>query len=142
MFFLPNALFYRDDNGNHQRQQARGNATGRGHRARPLAAGAAPPDGEVAEIRLYSRPITKRSARAMKPYHVKAEWDAEAAVWVASSEDVPGLATGADSFEALIDKLKTVVPELLEENGLIAAGTQAIPFIVTAERSENAYRAA
>ena len=29
---------------------------------------------------------------------------------VASSEDVPGLATGADSFEALIDKLKTVVP--------------------------------
>ena len=78
----------------------------------------------------------------MKPYHVKAEWDAEAAVWVASSEDVPGLATGADSFEALIEKLKTVVPELLEENGLIAAGTQAIPFIVTAERSENAYRAA
>jgi len=74
----------------------------------------------------------------MTPYHIKAEWDAEAAVWVASSEDVPGLATGADSFEALIDKLKTVVPELLEENGLIAAGTREIPFTVTAERSEHA----
>ncbi|HUI16622.1 MAG TPA: DUF1902 domain-containing protein [Alphaproteobacteria bacterium] len=78
----------------------------------------------------------------MKPCHVKAEWAPESAVWVASSEDVPGLATGADSFEALIDKLKTEVTELLEENGLIATGTQAIPFTVTAERSEHAYRAA
>ena len=25
----------------------------------------------------------------MPPYHVKAEWDAEAEVWVASSDDVP-----------------------------------------------------
>jgi predicted RNase H-like HicB family nuclease len=62
----------------------------------------------------------------MAPYHVRAEWDDEAEVWVASSDDVPGLATGADTLEALIDKLKIVIPELLEENGLLAAA----PFLV------------
>ena len=78
----------------------------------------------------------------MPLYHVKAEWDAEAAVWVASSEDVPGLATGADTFEALIEKLKVVIPELLEENGLLAAGTLDVPFAVFAERTEHARRVA
>ena len=55
----------------------------------------------------------------MSPYHVKAEWDSEASVWVASSDDVPGLATGADTFELLVEKLKVVIPELLEANGLL-----------------------
>jgi predicted RNase H-like HicB family nuclease len=78
----------------------------------------------------------------VQPYNVKAEWDAEAGVWVASSDDVPGLATGADTFEELIAKLKLVIPELLEENGLLAAGTEDVPFAVMAERVEYAQRAA
>jgi predicted RNase H-like HicB family nuclease len=78
----------------------------------------------------------------MAPYHVRAEWDDEAEVWVASSEDVPGLATGADTLEALIDKLKIVIPELLEENGLLAAGISEVPFSITAERTEHARRVA
>jgi predicted RNase H-like HicB family nuclease len=47
------------------------------------------------------------------------EWDEDAKVWVASSDDVPGLATGADAFEELIEKLKVVIPELLSANGLL-----------------------
>lgn len=78
----------------------------------------------------------------MSPYHIKAEWDGEAEVWVASSEDVPGLATGADTFEALVEKLKIVIPELLEENGLLATGTADVPFEITAERIEHAKRVA
>ena len=78
----------------------------------------------------------------MTPYHVRAEWDAEAEVWVASSDDVPGLATGADTFEALIEKLKVVIPELLEENGLLSAATTDVPFEITAERTEHAKRIA
>ena len=78
----------------------------------------------------------------MAPYHVKAEWDAEAEVWVASSDDVPGLATGADTFEALVEKLKVVIPELLEANGLLAAGVSEVPFEITAERTEHAKRVA
>ena len=52
-------------------------------------------------------------------YVVRADWDAEAKVWVAYSDDVPGLATGADTLEGLVEKLKVVVPELLDENGLL-----------------------
>jgi predicted RNase H-like HicB family nuclease len=78
----------------------------------------------------------------MPPYNVKVEWDEEAAVWVASSDEVPGLATGADTFEALIEKLRAVIPELLEENGLLAADTEDVSFAVLAERVEHARRAA
>jgi predicted RNase H-like HicB family nuclease len=78
----------------------------------------------------------------MRPYNIKAEWDGEAQVWVASSEDVPGLATGADTFEELIEKLRVVVPELLEENGLLDLKTDEIPFTVLAERADYARRAA
>jgi predicted RNase H-like HicB family nuclease len=78
----------------------------------------------------------------MAPYHVRAEWDDEAEGWVASSDDVPGLASGADTLEGLIDKLKIVIPELLEENGLLAAGISEVPFSITAERTEHARRVA
>ena len=78
----------------------------------------------------------------MVTYNVKAEWDGEASVWVASSDDVPGLATGADTFEELIEKLKVVIPELLDENGLWTAAGDDVPFAVTAERIEHARRAA
>jgi predicted RNase H-like HicB family nuclease len=69
-------------------------------------------------------------------YHVTAEWDDDAQVWVASSEDVPGLATGADTFEDLVEKLKIVIPELLVENGLLPIGTDSVPFEIKAERNE------
>jgi predicted RNase H-like HicB family nuclease len=51
-----------------------------------------------------------------KPFYVHAEWDAEARVWVATSDEVPGLATEADTTEALVQKLKTLIPELLAAN--------------------------
>jgi predicted RNase H-like HicB family nuclease len=52
-------------------------------------------------------------------YHVQADWDPEAGVWVATSEDVPGLATEAETIEALTEKLRVVVPELLEANQVL-----------------------
>ena len=56
-------------------------------------------------------------AHMLKPYFVRAEWDADAGVWVASSDDVPGLVTEASTLEALDTKLQSMVPELLEANG-------------------------
>jgi len=50
---------------------------------------------------------------------VEALWDEEAHVWVASSNDVPGLITEADSMERLMQKLKILIPELLQANGLL-----------------------
>jgi hypothetical protein len=48
---------------------------------------------------------------------VRATWDGEAAVWVATSDDVIGLVTEADTLELLSTKLKVLIPELLELNG-------------------------
>ncbi len=52
-----------------------------------------------------------------KPFFVRAEWDEEARVWVATSDDVPGLATEERTIEGLVEKLKLMIPELLEANG-------------------------
>ena len=53
-----------------------------------------------------------------KPLFVRAEWDQEALVWIATSDDVPGLATESNTLENLVHKLKIVIPELLEANGM------------------------
>jgi predicted RNase H-like HicB family nuclease len=75
---------------------------------------------------------------------VRADWGAEVKVWVAYSEDVPGLATGAETLEGLVEKLRVVVPELLEENGLLPApsGNDDVPFVLLAQRIEHARRVA
>lgn len=49
-------------------------------------------------------------------YEIRAQWDSEAGVWVAESEDVPGLVAD-DSPNVLVQKLRTLIPELLELNG-------------------------
>ena len=55
-----------------------------------------------------------------KQITVNAEWDSEAKVWVATSDDVPGLITEAETVEALAEKLSVIIPELLEANGTTA----------------------
>ena len=45
---------------------------------------------------------------------VKLLWDNEASVWVATSEDLPSLALESGSCDALIERVKYIVPELLE----------------------------
>lgn len=60
-------------------------------------------------------------------FNILANWDDEAAVWVAESDDIPGLVTEAETFEALIAKLKVMIPELLEANGALMDDKE-IPF--------------
>ena len=43
-------------------------------------------------------------------------WDNEASVWIATSKDVPGLVLESGSFDALIERVRYAVPELLELN--------------------------
>ena len=49
-------------------------------------------------------------------YKIRFLWDDEAAVWVATSGDVPGLALESGSFDALVEKVRLAIPELLELN--------------------------
>ena len=69
---------------------------------------------------------------------VKANWDSEAKVWVAESDDVPGLVAEAGNMEQLIAKLKILIPELLELNKSIDYG-DSIPFCLTSEYSDVIY---
>lgn len=48
---------------------------------------------------------------------IRARWVGEASVWLATSEDVPGLVVEADSWPAMIEKVGVVLPELLEVLG-------------------------
>lgn len=44
-------------------------------------------------------------------------WDRDAAVWIATSDDVPGLVLEGGSFDALLERVKQAVPELVRLNG-------------------------
>lgn len=63
-----------------------------------------------------------------KVYQVLAQWDSEAGVWVAESNDVPGLVAEAESPNILREKLRVLIPELLELNGVQRKGTGPIQF--------------
>jgi predicted RNase H-like HicB family nuclease len=52
----------------------------------------------------------------MKEARVHAKWDPEVEMWVATSDEVPGLATEAGTLEDLVAKLQSLVPELIELN--------------------------
>lgn len=69
----------------------------------------------------------------MKNYTVEATWDDAARVWVATSDDIPGLATEAETVEALTAKLKVIIPELLECGGNPAT---SIPFHLHTHRHD------
>jgi hypothetical protein len=45
---------------------------------------------------------------------IQARWDGEASVWIATSRDVAGLVVEADSWPAMIEEVRVVLPELLE----------------------------
>jgi len=68
---------------------------------------------------------------------VKAEWDPDGKVWVASSDDVPGLITEAETIEALAEKLSVMIPELLEANGMLTGSvTRQVPINLIAHREQ------
>ena len=54
----------------------------------------------------------------MSEYHVNLSWDSEAAVWIASSDDISGLILESGSIDALIERVKFAAPELLELNNI------------------------
>jgi predicted RNase H-like HicB family nuclease len=54
-----------------------------------------------------------------RPIVIHADWDPEAGVWVATTQDMRGLVTEADSIEALRAKLPGMILDLLEEDGIV-----------------------
>jgi hypothetical protein len=53
------------------------------------------------------------ASQATNVYRVRAHWDADANVWWAESDDVPGLASEAPTFDQLDESVRSIAPELL-----------------------------
>jgi hypothetical protein len=48
---------------------------------------------------------------------IQARWDGEASIWIATSPDVAGLVVEADTWPAMIEEVRIVLPDLLEITG-------------------------
>ena len=75
---------------------------------------------------------------------VRATWDDEAQVWVATSHDIDGLAVEAETREVLTEKVVAAVADLIELNG-IDTDLPEIPIHVMSEdlrRVANPHRVA
>ena len=60
-------------------------------------------------------------------------WDDETDRWYTKTDDVPGMALDSGSFDALIEKVRMIAPDMLEANrGYLGP----IRFLFTAEREE------
>jgi predicted RNase H-like HicB family nuclease len=66
------------------------------------------------------------------PIDILAEWDPEASVWVATSEDILGLAIEAPTLERLVERLPGALEDLVEGNHPEWAGIDELPFEVHA----------
>ena len=53
----------------------------------------------------------------MTEYLIELFWDSEAAVWIATSRDIPGLVLESGSLDALMERVRFAVPDLLALNG-------------------------
>lgn len=49
-------------------------------------------------------------------YIINLTWDNEASVWVATSEDLQGLVLESGSLDALIERVRFAIPDLLSLN--------------------------
>lgn len=57
-----------------------------------------------------------------EPLLIRVDWNDEAHAWTADSDDVPRLATEANTVEALNQELQEMIPELLSLNGAPVSG--------------------
>jgi hypothetical protein len=59
-----------------------------------------------------------RGDTMQKPFLIRVDWDEDTAVWTADSDDIPGLATEAETLEGLSRKLESMIPELVALNSV------------------------
>jgi hypothetical protein len=71
----------------------------------------------------------------MNEYHISLTYDDEARVWIAESGDIPGLILESGSLDALIERVRYAVPELLELSG----DTANVSLSLKAERRAGIY---
>ncbi len=66
-------------------------------------------------------------------YIITFTWDDEAAVWIATSNDIPGLVLESGSYDALVERTRFAIPELLSLN---SSEPQPFSLTIKSERHE------
>ncbi|MDE7283781.1 MAG: DUF1902 domain-containing protein [Lachnospiraceae bacterium] len=66
-------------------------------------------------------------------YVITFTWDDETDVWIATSKDIPGLVLESGSFDALLERTRFAIPELLELN---SSDTKPFSLTFKSERHE------
>jgi predicted RNase H-like HicB family nuclease len=66
-------------------------------------------------------------------YRIKAEWDIEDRCWIATSDDLPGLVTGADSLDELVSRLRVIIPDFLD---VLGNPTEDVEFVLQTSELE------
>lgn len=56
-------------------------------------------------------------------YKVNCTWDSEAGIWIAQSDDIPGLVLEGGSLDGLIERVRFAAPELIALNKVPAANS-------------------
>jgi len=51
-------------------------------------------------------------------YVITAAWDNDAGIWIAESPDIPGLVLESGSLDALMERVRFAIPDLLALNGI------------------------
>ncbi len=69
-------------------------------------------------------------AMATQVYVVQATWDDAAKVWVADSDDIPGIAAEAEDQGKLRAKLAVLIPEMIELNHVEIDPTQPLEIVI------------
>ena len=62
-------------------------------------------------------PVSETKATGIKKCQVSIVWNSNNRSWTAVSADVPGLFIELGSFDAIIERLRHVIPELCEKRG-------------------------
>ena len=73
---------------------------------------------------------------ANRTYAVRAKWDNEAQVWVADSEDIPGVAAEAESREKLQARLAVLIPEMIELNNVQVDSNEPLEIVIHYHRED------
>lgn len=59
---------------------------------------------------------------------IQARWDDEVGVWIATSQDAPGLVVEAETWGSMIEEVRLVLPDLLDLTEQNVGGTLSLTF--------------
>jgi len=71
-----------------------------------------------------------------RTYVVEATWDNEAGMWVAESDDIPGVVAEAEDQETLRSKLAILIPEMIELNNVPVDRSKPLDIVIRYRRED------